>query len=419
MKRALLSTLIIGALAAAIAIGLQWSGLLAPPAAALAPWLRVPSFAPVGFLDLLVALVLAFAVAWLMSQTLGLMRQLGLLLVLLLELVGAAWVLPQAGFPFHPLPALLAVLCAALGALGLQATASGRRRRALSKAFAGRLGQAGLDRLTSEPIDLDQPSAHEASCVFCEIANEAELIDDLTLAECARLTQEFIELATGHFLQAGAYLPAADGEGVRAIFGFPNPSPTHAAEATRAALALRDDFETAGAARPESLGKIDLRLGVSAGLLVASRRSEEDGSEMVIAGEPLEIARRLARANQVYGSRILLDPRSYNAADKAIVARPIDFLRSAVAHERLEVYELLSLAEKATPEELARRDQFWTAIVYFRERRWNEAFAEFNRARGDAAESDRPLQWYLRRLEPLCLRMATEPAAAGDPLVPL
>ena len=154
-------------------------------------------------------------------------------------------------------------------------------------------------------------------------------------------------------------------------------------------------------------------------MVLASLREDSGRREIVIAGEPFEVARRLARANQIFGSEILLGPRTFSAAGKEIVARPMDFLRSAEAHDRLEVYELLSLAEKATAEEIARRDRFWTAIVYFRERRWNEAFAEFNRARAENGAPDRPLQWYLRRLEPLCLQMATEPAPVAEPLVPL
>ena len=194
---------------------------------------------------------------------------------------------------------------------------------------------------------------------------------------------------------------------------------THAAEAARAALAFRDEFHAAAAAKPDSLGKVDLRIGISSGTVVAALPEEAAEGDFIIAGEPLEVARRLARANQVYGSEILLGPRTYSASGKEIVARPIDFLRSAEPHDRLEVYELLSLAEKATAEEIARRDRFWTGIVYFRERRWNEALAEFNQRPGENGAPDLPLQWYLRRLEPLCLRMATEPAPAPEPLVPL
>ena len=55
---------------------------------------------------------------------------------------------------------------------------------------------------------------------------------------------------------------------------------------------------------------------------------QESAVANLIAGEPFEVARRLARANQIYGSEILLGPPHYSSAGKAIVARPIDFLRS-------------------------------------------------------------------------------------------
>ncbi len=419
MKRALLGTFWIGAVAAAIAIGLQLSGLLAPPSAALARALRISPNGAATFENFVIALGLSFAVAWTMLQAISLGRQLLLLVLLLLEILGAAWLLHAFGISFFdPAPALVAALLATVLALALHASASGRRRRAALRAFAGRLGQEGIDRLTIAPLDLSQPGAHAASCVFCEIANEAELIDDLPPAACAELTREFIASASQSFLESGGYLHGVDGEGVRIVFGFPNQSPQHAVAAARAALAFRDHFRAAAAARPESLGKIDLRLGVSSGTLVAAPGSAAP-NEIVLAGEPIEIARRLARANQVYGSEILLDPRSFHAAGKAIVARPIDFLRSAAAHDRLEVYELLALAEEASPEVIARRDQFWTAIVYYRERRWNEAFAEFLRAKGDDGAADGPLQWYLRRLEPVCLKMAPEPSPVAEPLVPI
>jgi len=248
-----------------------------------------------------------------------------------------------------------------------------------------------------------------------EIANETDLIDELSPAACAQLTREFIDFASRDFLGAGGYLHAADGEGIRVLFGFPGKSERHAFGAAQAALAFRDHFRTAAPGKPDSLGKIDLRIGVSSGIVVATVRGDVPGGEIVIAGEPLEVARRLARANQIYGSEILLDPRAFSAAGKEILARPVDFLRSVEPHERLEVYELLALGQKATADEVVRRDRFWTAVLYFRERRWNEAFAEFSRARDGQVNEDRPLQWYLRRLEPLCLKMATEPAPVTEP----
>ncbi len=420
MKRALLGTIWIGAVAATFGFGLQISGLLARPAAALARAHLLPPNDTPSFVSFLVLILLSFAVAWTILQIASLLRQAGLFFLLLVELIAAAWLLRAMEISFAPLPAICAALAAALLALGLNATVASRRRRSAARAFTGRLAQPEVDRLTkADPLTLAEPSAREASAVFCEIANEAELIDDLPAAACAQVTAEFIECARQSFLRAGGYLQAADGEGIRVLFGFPNQSPNHAAAAARAALAFRDELRAAAAAKPESLGKIDLRIGLSSGMIIASLPEEATAGEFLLAGEPLEVARRLARANQTYGSEILLGPRTYSVAGKEIVARPIDFLRSAELHDRLEVYELLSLAEKATADEVARRDCFWTGIVYFRERRWNEAWTEFNRARTGDGAPDRPLQWYLRRLEPLCLQMATEPAPVPEPLVPL
>lgn len=417
MKRALLATLGMGTVAGGLAIALQASGLLARASLAVARLIGYSPDEPVGFGNFVFVLLLAFAVAWTMLQVTEIARRLSLFFLLLAELAGAAWVLHRYQIAFPPLPAAIAVVTATLLAIIVTATSRSRQRQRTARLFGGRLSQAAHDRLAqAEALKLAEPIAREASFVFCEIANEADLIDELSPAECAQLTREFIESATRCFLEEGGYLHAADGEGIRVLFGFPGESEQHAVEAARAALVFRDQFRAASIARPDSLGKIDLRIGISSGTVVATVEDDAPGSEIVVAGEPLEVARRLARANRIYGSQILLGARTFSAARSEIVARPIDFLRSVEVHDRLEIYELLALTAQATPEVIARRDRFWTAIVYFREKRWNEAFAEFSRARGENNEPDLPLQWYLRQLEPLC--RATEPAPPpGEQLI--
>jgi adenylate cyclase len=410
MKRFFLDTLWIGSVAATFAIALQMSGLLARPASWLHPLIGLPPNESAFFSYFLFIIVLSFAAAWTLLQVPRPIRRAGLVVFLVVDLLGAAWVLARYGKTFPPLPAIVATIVAALLAVVLDLTESSRQRRRTANLFAGRLAQPGLDRLTqSSGLDLSEPATRGASFIFCEIANQADLIEEFSGAVCAKLTREFTDFASERFLQEGGYLHGADGEGVRVLFGFPNASDGHALEAARAALAFRAAFRQAAAAKLESLAKIDLRIGLSSGVVVATRRDDSAHSDIVVSGEPFEVARRLARVNQIYGSQILLGPRTFSEARKDIVARPIDFLHSAVPHERLEVYELLTLAKNATAEEIQRRDRFWTAIVFFRERRWNEALAEFNQARGDNGEVDQPLQWYLRRLEPVCLNMMPEP----------
>ena len=63
------------------------------------------------------------------------------------------------------------------------------------------------------------------------------------------------------------------------------------------------------------------------------------------------------------------------------------------------------LAEGASSEQITRRDCFWNGVVLYREKRWGEAYSQFQRARGPNDQEDRPLQLYLRRLEPLALNL--------------
>jgi class 3 adenylate cyclase len=420
MKRALLGTLWIGIVATGTAIGLQLSALLVRPNFWVAKTLGLPTPDFVSFGNLIFVIFLGFFTGWTMLVVEGFWRRAGVYLLLLGELIGAAWLLHRVGVNFAPLPSIIAITLATILAVGSSVTRSARQRRATLRLFLPRLGPATYQRLAkSEPLKLSQPLLREASFVFCEIANEADLIEELQAGESAALTGEFIDLASKHFLSAGAYLHAADGEGIRVLFGFPEESDRHAVEAARAGLGFRDHFRSAAADKPDSLGKIDLRIGISSGAVVATVRGEGSAREIVLAGEPFEIGRRLARANQIYGSEILLGPRTFAAGGKEILARPMDFLRNPEAHDRLEIYELLALTENANREKIARRDEFWRGVVYFRERRWNESFAAFHRARPDDAEADRPVEWYLRRLEPLCLRAATEPIPVAEPLGPL
>ena len=282
----------------------------------------------------------------------------------------------------------------------------------------GKVAQSTIDKLieTDSLFDSESKTA-EVSAVVCDFANKSQLIEELTPTEYAGLIRSFVERATQFFLKEGGYVYAADGEGVRVLFGFPLANADHAAAASSAALAFMDELAKAEElSEPNLLGKIDIRIGIDSGAVIAANSEAEVAPHLLAVGEPIDLARRFCMANRIYGSKILIGPKTFDLAERKIVARPIDFLGGGEARHRLEVYELLSLAASAAADDVARRDSFWTGVVYFRERRWNEAFAEFQKARKSDGHEDAPLQWYLHRLEPLCLKLSREPAPAGEPL---
>jgi adenylate cyclase len=244
-----------------------------------------------------------------------------------------------------------------------------------------------------------------------DIANKYELADENDPAIYAETTEAFIHRATEHLLEAGAYIQAADGEGVVALFGFPDGGHDHADRAVRMSLGLVEAFrDFRVASNGEAPSKCDVHVGVSSGTMIAAPLKNGSQPGLLTTGEPVELARRFCVANRFYGSRVLIGPRTFELASKHVVARPIDFLSGVNSQERHEIFEPLCLATEAKPENIARRDSFWNGVVLYREKRWAEAYSEFQKARGPSdEEEDAPLQLYLRRLEVLALHLTEAP----------
>jgi class 3 adenylate cyclase len=247
--------------------------------------------------------------------------------------------------------------------------------------------------------------------VTCDIADKYGFAQNSGPAAFANRLGEFMRDTAHRLLQAGAYLQAADGEGVVAIFGFPGGDSGHAEKALCVVLDLIRDFRERQQNNGEIFADYDIHAGVSSGTIIAAPLKDSGNPALLISGEPIDLARRFCAANRRYGSRILMDTPTFDLASNTIVARPIDFVNGVNSQDRHEIYEPLWLATEATPEHIARRDFFWNGVVLYREKRWAEAYTEFEKARGSEEEDDPPLQFYLRRLEPLALQLTETPPA--------
>src|SRR5436190_8853820 len=251
--------------------------------------------------------------------------------------------------------------------------------------------------------------ACEVTAVVCDIANKHDLAEECAPAVFAEITEKFLLQVSDAFRKAGAYIESAGGEGVVAIFGFPESDKQHAEKATRKAMELTQAFFDANKSGKSDTPAIGVHAGVSSGIMIMAPVKNNGQRSMLATGEPVELARRFCIANRFYGSKVLLGPRTFELASKILVARPIDFLSGVDVRERHEMYEPVALALEASREIITRRDAFWNGVVLYREKRWAEAYSQFQNARGPEGEEDRPLQLYLRRLEPLALQLTNTP----------
>jgi class 3 adenylate cyclase len=274
--------------------------------------------------------------------------------------------------------------------------------------FANRLSKREFRRVSHGPFD-GHAQAYEATVVVCDIANKHGFTNSSDPAGFAETMAKFIRQTADGLVERGAYLQAADGEGVVAIFGFPNAGGQHAEDAACAVLDLTKKFRERRQDNEQSFGDWEMHAGISSGAIIAGALKESVHPALLASGEPIELARRFCALNHRYGSRILIDTPTFDRVSEAIVARPIDFVSGMNSHDRIEIYEPLWLTAEAKPEHVARRDSFWSGVVLYREKRWAEAYSEFQKARGPEGEEDPALQFYLRRLEPLVLQLTESP----------
>jgi len=414
MKRSFVTTLIIG-FAVAIVVGvLRAMGMLAGLEAGVAR--LVSDYAGATRVvgekwQYVFVLLIAVGVAWLSLKNpppAGRFRNYLLFGSFLVELLVLSWVCSLYRVFFQPVPCIFAVVLSAAFVEGWTVFLQRDRSHLVRTIFANRLSRREFRRVSDGPFD-GQAKAYDASAVVCDIANRHGFGDSSDPAGFAETMSKFIRQTADDLIDRGACLQAADGEGVVVIFGFPNADSKHAENAVRAVLELTKKFRELRQDNEEIFRDWDMHAGISSGPIVAAALKDGVHPALLASGEPIELARRFCALNHRYGSKILIDTPTLDSASESIVARPIDFVSGTNSHDRLEIYEPLWLAAEAKPEHLARRDSFWSGVVLYREKRWAEAYSEFQKARGPEGEEDPALQFYLRRLEPLVLQLSESP----------
>jgi class 3 adenylate cyclase len=414
MKRSLITTLIIGVGVALIVGALHTTKVIAGFEAVVARLVTDYAGATRVVSDkwqYVFVLLIALGVAWVSLINVPRWRAWLLIGLLLVELFGLAWVCSLYRVFFQPAPSVLAVVFAVLIAELWSVFLRRNRSHLIRTLFADRVSNEQFRRLNDGRISFDvEAKRYDVSVVVCDIGNKLTFAEGGEPAAFTEATGKFIRETAARLVQEGAYLQAADGEGVVAVFGFPAPDPEHTQKAARVVLDLIKNSREQGEDKEKVVARgNDIRAGISTGAIIAGALQESRRPLLLASGEPIDLARRFCALNRFYGSRALMETSTFDRVSEAVVARPIDFVSGLNSHDRLEVYEPLWLAAEAGPERVAKRDSFWSGVVLYREKRWAEAYAEFQKARGSETEDDPALEFYMRRLEPLILQLTQGP----------
>src|SRR5215471_16556150 len=273
MKRSLITTLIIGVVVAVIVGVLHATKVIAGFEAIAAQLVTDYAGATKVVGDkgqYALVLVIALGVAWLSLSSVPRWRAWLLIGLLLVELFVLAWVFSLYRVFFQPAPSILALVLALLAAEGWSAFLRRNRSHLIRTLFADRVSNEQFRRLTDGRISFDaEPRTYDVSVVVCDIGNKLTFAEGGEPAAFTETTAKFIRETAARLVEEGAYLQAADGEGVVGVFGFPAPDQEHVQKATRVVLDMIKDFRERGEDKEKATAIWDIRAGISSGAIVA------------------------------------------------------------------------------------------------------------------------------------------------------
>ena len=396
-------SLFIGLFVSVLVIVLFETGLLHQFDQTLARLLGYRGAPPVDrTLHYALAVFFAFGIAWTTIDVPRDSLKLVIAGVALGQIITLVWVLNLGRTFFSPFPSLIAIALSGLVGLFYAQTEAGSRKRLLRQVLGDRVSYSTFRSLLDAPTPLLlEGERREVTVVVCEIFNHDDLESALAAPEYVALTNSFRRNAAELLVERGGYLDECDGESVRVIFGAPLADLRHAATACAAALALVERLvEVNRECHTVWKQMFDFRLGVNSGEMTLAAYGSRRLGAYSVAGEPAEFARRLCRANLIYGTRVLLGSQSSVLAEDSIEVRPMELIQRADDGSREEIYELLAPRHALSEEALERRDTFWRAVIRYREQTWDEALALFHSARSPGG-ADGPVEFYIRRIEQL------------------
>ena len=405
MSRALKSTLLIGMMVSLPLVIIQVFGLIRPLDASVARGLGLAGAnLEHKAVQPLVFIALAFGVAW---TTIDINRPAFKALVAgmtLAEVFTLAVLVSLYGAYFAPVLPAAAVVMSFVAAFVYSRSDIGQRQRVADATFGRRISSEQMRALVDGRIALDDAgSLQELTLVVAEIFNHEKLMDSLEPKQYAAVINRVLSAVAEPLVTSGGTLAGCDGEGVRAVFGAPLASAEHAAVACRAVLEVARQMRTLNAelARDHDGLTCDVRIGVNSGEMGVGYFGSRRLGGFGVGGEEAAFTRRLCAANLVYGTTILIGARTFEMAEAAVEARPLELLRRRQGDAFLEVYELLGEPQDLSPEELSRRDLFWTGVIFFREKRLADAMEKFTQARPVGDQTDGPLNFYVNRIRQL------------------
>ncbi len=262
----------------------------------------------------------------------------------------AAWLLHQ-GYAL-PWIGLEAAVILALGTgTGYRMVVTDHDKRLIAKLFALYLPGSVIDgMLRSGRLPKLGGEEREVTVLFSDIAGFTHIAENAQPTLLVQALNNYFSAMTEIIEAHGGFVDKFIGDAIVAVFGAPADDPQHAAQAVRAALAMRNRLRQAGAAFGIDGAIFQTRIGVNSGRVLIGNIGAPRRFNYTVIGDAVNLATRLEGANKYYGSSILASETTKQAAGDICHWRLIDQARVLGREQPVALLEPLDHTEATLSE---------------------------------------------------------------------
>jgi adenylate cyclase len=259
-------------------------------------------------------------------------------------------------------------------------------------------------RVLIDPKLID-PKKTSITVMFSDIRGFTTISEKLDAQELALFLNQYLSEMSSIVFKNNGTLDKYIGDAVMAFWGAPYEEPGHETKACNAALdmmarvhALQKQWEAQG--KP----KLEIGIGLNTGVASVGRMGSALRKAYTALGDSVNLSSRLEGLNKDYGTHIIVNETTYQAAkDDGFIFRELDLLRVKGKLQPVTIYQLVGrqqdFSENGLAAELhAQLQQFSRARELYRRREWQAAQNAFQELL-DKWPEDGPSRMYWKRCQ--------------------
>lgn len=406
MRRYVLTSLAIGGSVIVVVLVLFLLGVFEAPA----KWLgeiylsrgifETETFVRAKWLEILLLCLVALGISWAVVDVSQFAQKILVAMTVSLLIFALSPTLALYNVLYEPFSALAGLILASGAALIFSGTERGMRKRMLEDVLGLRVSRDTFDELLSadDPPDFGGEEK-EVTVLTCRLFNHEELKGKMESVDLMGMSNLFIRNVSTFLLSRGAYLDESGPELVRVFFGLIGEEADHADKACKAALELRSRLKNLSQeCETRWFQRLYYGVGINSGKMTVGVYGSQQHQFFSGIGPDTDYSRRLAHANHRYGSDLLVGPDTYRIVSESYEFRPMEMFYDPEAQMMTEIYQLLADKGALSGDDDSRREHFWKGVVYFREKKYEEALDSFAKARQPGVDDD-PLSFFVTKAQ--------------------